>query len=425
MATRSWRSSLLLLLAGLAACPAENEPEPLPSLPEGVTCTQTTLVAADSAALTDALAQAQAGTCVVLRSGSVQGSFTVPKSVTLIGEAQNSTVITGVWEAMPEADVMVSTVLRLLPGAGLYRVQVRAPAPTTLAEGTSRFESRGLALKLSGASLVQVSEVEVSNANFGVLGICEEGCERPGFFAVINDLFAHDNAVGLWAYNNAAVQLVGGHIANQSGIGVAAGIGVIASHGARLDMTGTSLTSNGLMGMLVDGEGGTDVALTQVSITDNQEAGMQVQKLAGTAAAPKLRLNGCAIERNRRLGLGLVASSGVQLKRSRIASTVLAPTTGNLSVYNMGDGLGVFEQSSEIVAEELALEDNGRTQALVDGGGANIDLRGASTQSHAGQRGIVVQRTAGSVQAPPASVETPAAGSELPFKASPEMLPAH
>ncbi|MHB8878818.1 MAG: hypothetical protein ACYC8T_34390, partial [Myxococcaceae bacterium] len=65
--------------------------------------------------------------------------------------------------------------------------------------------------------------------------------------------------------------------------------------------------------------------------------------------------------------------------------------------------------------EGVAIDENGRSQVLVDQGSTRISIQGGTLTSLPGQLGVVVQRTTEVVQAPAVTVPDP--GKELPISA--------
>lgn len=375
------RVTVLTLVLVAVACSSE------PPLPDGVTCAKTAK-ATDSATLTQGLARSGDGGCVVLSAGLYQGSFAVPDGVSVVGETAAVTV----------SGVDASPVFVLGARSGLHRLSVQAAAAA---------QSIGVRAR----SAAKIAGVTVGGAkSAGVLLVCDQDCAAN----TLRDVVLRQNGIGLWAYG-AHVEVTGGTVAEQKATSLASGYGVVANGGASLSMSGTIVADNEDLGVLVDGEGGTQATLRQVSVHDNLGRGIWAQQLAGSLAAPKLTVDGCTIERNRLVGLGVRASTGLAIRGGRIGGTVSVRATSDLDgqLHAMGDGLALFEGSAGVTADQVELGGNERAQILVDKGGPDIALTtGAITQAGE-QLGVVIQRTTEPVSAAPTAYRVPA-GQELP-----------
>ncbi|HEY3450346.1 MAG TPA: right-handed parallel beta-helix repeat-containing protein [Myxococcales bacterium] len=404
------RTLPLVVLAGLTglaglACPAgtTTPPDASISLPVGVNCSATATVSGDAAALSSALAAAGAGTCVIVQAGTYTGNFQVPGEVSLVGEAGAEVTLQGAEASAPT--------VRLAPGAGLYRVKVVGPPGV---------KTTGVVIETGPATL---REVTVSGAKLGVYAICEEDCGRVGILSKLDDVAIVGNSNGLWV-NGAQVQVTGGRIAEQQPVSLSSGLGVVASNGAKLSMSGTTVEKNGFVGVFIDGTGGTEAGLTEVQVLDNADRGVWGQKIAGSAAAPKLRLDRCTVSGNRLAGIGMRESQGVSISGGRVASTVVVSVTGEDTLpHDVGDGLGLFSGTTEVLVDGVDLSGNGRSQVLIDQGGAGIVIKNGTIAPTGEQLGVVVQRTASPVQSPVTPFE-PAAGQELTVSAPAMPLPS-
>ncbi len=341
-----------------------------PSLPSGVTCRDTITVEKDGAALSSTLAAAPAGSCVLAKAGTYRGNFDVPENVLLLGDSAGPTVLQGDADSAPA--------VRLHPGSGLFRAQVLAPSGP-----------KGVGVSIITGP-VRIQDVEVSGArSVGIYAICTEDCGRPDLLSRLDSVSIHGNSIGLWT-QGAQLQVTGGRIAEQIPASLTSGLGVIASHGAKLTMNGSVVEKNGFVGVLIDGAGGTEAALSEVSVLDNQDRGIWGQQLTGTSAAPKLTVERCNIERNRLAGIGLRASSGARISGGRIAAT--GP------VQDAADGVGLFEGTGQVLVDGVALNQNQRSQVLVDNGAEGIVISNCDVQAAGSQQGVVVQGTNAAVQ---------------------------
>lgn len=383
----AWSLRLLVLSALLGAACA-----PQLNLPPGVTCASTSSGGTDATSLTAALQRAHSGDCVSVSTATYAGALTVPPGVTLAAEL-------GAEPKLSNASA-ASAALTLSAGANAAGLKVVSPA--------------GIGVLVQGHS--SLKDITVSGAgSAAMLAWCEEDCltEPP---TSLSNVTLTDSAVGLWV-RGAAVSASGGRVANNQSQSLASGYGVVVSHGGALTLSGTTVEANQELGVLVDGALGTSATLEDVAVKDNLGRGVWAQGLLGTMAAPKLSLKRCAIEGNALAGVGARSSKGITIEDGRIAGTVLAPapTTMPGITAQVGDGVGLFEDTGDVRLDGVALEQNQRSQVLIDKGNSGLVVQGGSISPQAGQLAIVVQRTTAVVQAP--SITTPMPGMELPVAA--------
>jgi len=384
MPTRS-----VLLAAAFLGCSCPRGP----AVPEGLQCGQV-LSATDTSTLVAALGQAVEGDCVLASTGTYTSALTVPRGVALAAEDGAAVTI--------KADSSGQAAVTLAPGARLQGLSiVSAPNIGVLIDrGPSTLER----VRIDGA-------VEA-----GLVGWCEEDC------VPVDPSYAHEieitgSAVGLLLHGM-RMKVEGGRIAqNLRGDRLVAGWGVVASHGAGLTLEGTVVEQNDFVGVLVDGAAGpTTAQLTNASIKDNEGRGVWIQDVQGSADAPKVRLESCVVEGNKMVGIGARNTAGMSIRGGRIAGTRLAKVSPNLGETDqVGDGLGLFENTSGISLDSVELRHNERLQVLIDRGGAGIRIQQSTVLTEGSQLGIVVQRTVESVQAPDLQVRP--AGQELFFEA--------
>lgn len=387
---RTARISLLSLW--LIACgPPKLE------LAAGTTCAKTTSPGPTSASLLEALGTATRGTCVVAAPAKYTGSFTVPDGVILGAETGAVVEFTG--------DAVDRPAVTLGAGATLTGLRINGAPGVGISAG-------------GGSQLINV-QVQASIAA-GLIFWCEDDC-RTFDPAWLSNVELTNNAVGLIVHG-ARVTTEGGKISGNQSDALASGYGVVASHGADLQMTGTLVEDNQVLGVLVDGARDTNVSLAQVTVQNNRGRGVWAQGMLGTLGVPRLRLNGCVVEGNRLVGVGTRGSRGVVIEAGTVGRTALAQTSdGNGGLISVGDGIGLFANSSDVQVAAVTLSGNERSQVLVDRGSTALVVERSTITPTGTQLGVVVQNTVEVVQAP--MIVTPQMGQELPVSAPMMGLP--
>jgi hypothetical protein len=355
-------------------------------------CTQVLRAGPDVASVQNALAAAPAGACVLMEEGRYETALVVPDGVILAAEVGRAVEVTG----DPAVDVGIS----LGRGASLHGITLKP---------RSKF---GVSLA-PGAQVISVAVLRA--VQVGAISWCEEDCSQ-GDFTVLNDVDLVENSVGLLV-RGGRVRMLRGRILSSQGSSLASGYGAVASNGAVLELDGTVVENNEQVGVLLDGSQGASAMLQRTAVQNNRGRGVWAQSLAGTASAPKLQVLESTLERNRLVGLGARNSRGVLVQGGRVLSTVVGRVAGPSPgvLIEVGDGVGLFDGSSDVQIDSVALERNSRCQVLVDQGLTGLRVFGGSLVSEAGQLGIVVQRTTEMVDAPAVTVLQP--GSELPVSA--------
>lgn len=383
-----WRNGLLFAVA----CMGFGCTSPGLKLPAEVTCAYPVFPAANAEALAEALATAAPGTCVVAAPGRYAAALSVPEKVTLL--AESGTIVEMRGETIADRPVV-----SLAKGATLAGISVLSAAGVGVSVETE-------------ALLASVSVNDAHRA--GVVVWCEDDCRVAP--TVLNNVEMGGNAVGLIVHG-AQVKATGGSITGSQSFALASGYGVVASHGADLEMTGTVVEGNEELGVLVDGKLGTQAALHDVTVKDNRGRGVWAQDLAGSTMEPKLRLSSCAVEGNRLVGVGARSSLGIRIEGGSVSRTVMGQTASDTPgvFVKMGDGIGLFEDTGQVQVDAVLLEANQRSQVLIDKGGLGLKVADSTVTSETGQLGVVVQRTTALVVAP--QIVVPAAGEELPLSA--------
>ncbi|MFH1810400.1 MAG: right-handed parallel beta-helix repeat-containing protein [Pseudomonadota bacterium] len=387
------REKVLLLTCAsvvLAACQ--------PSLPDGTVCDGRILVADGDETLGRALDEASNGDCVVLRAGSYTGDRSVPAGVVLAGEKDAEVILRG--EQAPAA-------LRLdHEGATL--------ANLTLRSGT------GLGLWITAPAVV-VRGVTIEDFAQGAVGIrCQDaGCARGDGTITIDDSVVTRSRYGI-GLAAGALRLCSTSSTAHRSTGLSGGIGLFVTGESSLEMTGGEVKDSDL-GMVLDGSGAA-ISLQDVQVLGNLDRGLWAQGLRGSIDAPALLIRGAQtrISGNGYVGVGLHDSQDVRIEGGRIDGTVLKPVPVELgTVRDIGDGLAVLGSSARIHVDGAALDNNGRSQALIDSGGEGIQLSARTTvEAQQGQYLVVVQNTQASVDVP-ANLVSPV--SDLPVRGEPQV----
>lgn len=366
-------------------------------LPDGsAACTSTLSAGADATSLRDALARAQPGTCVVATAAKYRGEFTVPPGVILGAEPGVTVAITGTQAATPTLTLGAESTLTNLS-------IVNAPGIGVL-----------------GAPGVQLLSVKIDGAlAAGLVFWCEDDCRTAGP-AALRELELTGNAVGLVVHGS-TVNVTGGKVSGSKSTAIASGYGVVVSAGAVFQMTDTLVEDNQELGLLVDGALDTSASLSQVKVQNNKGRGIWAQGLTGSSSATRLQLTGCVVEGNKLVGVGTKSSGGVRIDGGRVSATALGQAmSGAGTLVSVGDGLGLFEGSAQVHVDGATLENNARSQVLIDNGGMGLAVQNTTVTAGSAQ-GIVVQRTTPMVVAP--TITIPPAGQELPFSAPTLALP--
>ncbi len=360
------RALTLLALLPLTACSSASEDD---SPPDGVSC-GSRVVVGDQAGLTGALAGAGGGSCVLLRSGSLSGAFTVPKGVTLAA-AKGAVVKV----ASPSEEPAVT----LGEGASLVGVGIGA--------------SKGVGVAVRGGR-ARVTDVTVTGSASAALAIlCDAGCPEDADAIVLTRVVLEKSQMGLWV-SGAPVRWTGGESREHATTSLTLAAGVVAQDGARVELSGVKVLRNQGVGVLLDGAA-TRGVLTDVTVSENRERGLWAQKLQGSAEKPALEIKGSsAFERNRIVGLGGLESRGIIFVGGRVADTAAAPLVTNLGqTEDVGDGIGLFGGTGDARFETVELASNARAAGIVDNGARGIIFVGGRIAAGVSGLKIVVQNT--------------------------------
>lgn len=371
----------------------------------GVPCDAIVEADGTAAGLASALAGVAAGACVDVPGGTYEGSFTVPAGAKLV--------------ARPNATVRLRATAGDAPaltlGAGASAVRLAITAAPEVGVHVLGGPAELVGITASGAGEV------------GVLVDCGgAGCTDDAATVLVQDATLDGNGTGLWA-RGGRVLLDGGSASDNELVGLRTGYGVVASGGAKLEVRGTEIARNEGAGVLVDGAGATTAKLVDALVLDNPGRGVWAQGLEGDVSIdpvlPMLEIEGAAtrIEGNGLVGVGASASQGIRISGARVADTRLVQVVLDLGeTADVGDGIGLFAGTGHVTVDGVTLEANGRSQLLVDEGGAGIVLRDATVLADAAQLEVVVQRTAATVDVPADVIST---SPELAVDARPVPLP--
>ena len=370
-----------VVVAGLGASACN------PRLPNGVSCEGDVVTADNAAALSQALQAASPGDCVVLATGTYEGSFALPASISLV-EGQDQTAVLRSTDEGPALSVAGSLAK---PRTRIVGIEVADRA------------GHGILVDGGGAELSGIAVHD--NAGIGVAIRCQRiECLRDEALVSLQGCALNANQSGLWI-SGASVDVQGCDLA-QNRTNMVGGAGAWILGGATVRMSGVSARNNNL-GIVVDNA---TASLDGISIEDNDERGLWAQHLSGSLGSPALHLRGGTVRGNRRAGIGIIQSAGVVVEDSEVAQTALAPVTiDEATVVDVGDGVGLFDRTAAVRLEGVVLRANARAQALVDRGGVDIVLRELSVAAGAQELLVVVQNTDEVVRVDPAVLSTPPA----------------
>jgi hypothetical protein len=368
----------LCAAALLAGCGDDEGPVP----PDGVACNDAIDAGDSGSTLTAALDQAQSGDCVIAQTHTFQGSFVVKAGVMLVAAEGASPTIEGA------AD---STAIALAgdPGSLVQGFSIQGGAIGVLVEG-SQGALRDLQISAATKSAVAAFRDKALGGPDTL----------PADSLSLQAVTMSGSATGLWA-SDVRLALDGGSIHDNVGDTLASGYGLVAVEGTQLVANGTVIQNNSL-GVVIDGSLGTNAHLTGLQVLSNVERGVWAQKLAGTAAAPALTIDGnTLIDQNSFVGVGALQSKGIIIIGGKISGTKKLPVVTSLgTVEDIGDGVGLFDATGDAKLDGVSIENNERSQGVIDQGAAGIIIIGGKVEALGDQLKLVVQNTTEMVQAP-------------------------
>jgi hypothetical protein len=378
--TRLALTFLGFAVAGLVGCGGDEL-----DVPEGVTCNATLSAGSNGASLTEALASAKSGDCVVAGQAVYEGNFVVPAGVSLVNEPGTTPDVRGT-------------------GVGAAAIEITGD-PGSLLQGITVSSSQGDGVLLRGTHGTLRSVTVTGAASAAAVLLAKRGVGTPDTRTVgtpdtrLIDVRLQQSSIGL-VVSGVRVALEGGVITGHSGQSLSGGIGVLALDGAVLHVIGTTVDSNSY-GVVIDGEL-TTALLSGIQVRGNTERGIWAQGLVGTVDEPALTVDGAdtMIEENHLVGLGAVQCSGIAVLGGTIRGTIAKTVVTDLNETVMvGDGLGLFAGSARVKVEGVTFEGNERSQALIDQGGEGITIKGGSVTAAQGLK-VVVQNTTTTVDVP-------------------------
>jgi nitrous oxidase accessory protein NosD len=346
-----------------------------------------------SGSLEAQLGEAVGGDCVVLPSGTYEGSFVLPKDVSLTAAEGASVTLKGTSSA---------PVLRIEGG------------PRSIVRGLKIIAGQGfgIAIDPGPASLVAVTVSQSSRG--GLSSTCTRSdCDQRE--VVLEDCELSANAVGLVAVGS-VLKMEHGRIADSKGAALSSGSGIVGTAGASLTLRGVTIENNENVGVLIDGAA-TRATVDGCTVKDNRSRGIWIQ---GPVGAGAVLVTGGELSGNGLVGIGARDTSGLTIRNSNVTSTVLVKVPVDISTFeDIGDGIGLFSGTRSTTLEAVVSKGNSRAQVLADQCGAGVKIGG---ELSGGQFRIVVQRTANPVDVPAQSVDLP--GRELAVKSDPiELMP--
>jgi len=398
MARNSLLFSLCIASAALVGC-GDDDPAP----PDGVECGEVISAGDDGASMSQALAQAGSGDCVVASGSLYEGTFVVNAGVKLVAAKGASPQIKG------QGDKTA--------------IEVKAD-PGSLVQGFT-VQNGGIGVLVSG-SQGTVKDVSVMGASRSAFAAYRDKSlggpdTMPAEGVVISNVDLHASGMGLWA-SNVRITLEGGQISDNAGDNLTSGYGLVAIDGTQLSATATTIKGNSY-GVILDGGGGTTAQLTSLKVLSNSERGIWAQKLTGTAAAPALSVEGndTLIDGNSLTGFGALESKGIIIIGGKISNTQKKPVVTSLGgTAEVGDGVGLFDNTGDVKLDGVTLEANQRSQALIDQGAKGIIIIGGKITATGDQLKVVVQNTTEDVEVPMGALSE--GGPMLAVSASPAAL---
>ncbi len=360
------------------------------SAPSGLTCRSTAEGGADATSLTNALSTAPSGSCVLVRSATYTGTFSIPAGVTLASAAGEHATLTGGTASAAVVSIAGGA------GSGLWNVDV------TNAAGV------GVAVRDGAASLSNVNVTGATSAAFAAL--CQgASCLDDASAVQLDTVSLTTSSLGAWV-SGALVKMTGGACTDESTTSLTGGIGVVVLAGGRIELSNVDVERNGGVGVLVDGTGGTTALIQDGTVSNNADRGIWAQNLTGTMTNPALSIQGATeIVGNKVVGVGAVASHGIIFVGGHVGSTHLAPVVTTLGTTDqIGDGVGFFGASGDVKLDTVAIDGNDRAGGVVDDNTGAIIFVGGDVVGGAANLRLVVQNTQDSmdVQVPAGELST-------------------
>lgn len=358
--------------AGAAGCSSDDDAD-ANAPPDNVSCASVAR-AKDGQGLIDAIQNSPGGGCVVI-SGTVASNLpiVVKEGVTVVG-AKGRRASLVVTENIGPSAVFLSR------RAQLGNLDVLASP------------GNGVAVTGTGAKIFDVKVASSKKAAVVVLGNGDEVA------LTLEKVVAEKNAYGVYAVGSGVkVTMKDGRIAENGGTSLSAGAGVIAAGGAHVELDGVAVESNEGTGVLLDGAS-TRALIRGATVSDNRQRGVWAQGLQGTLEAPALEIRDTEISKNRIVGVGGVELKGIIIVGGSVKETVASPVPTNLSKNELiGDGVGIFDGSTDFKIERTNFVSNERAAGVIDGTEVGIIIVGGKVEPGPGLK-FVVQNNKADVQ---------------------------
>jgi hypothetical protein len=301
-----------------------------------------------------------------------------------------------------ENDITVDQAITLRPDVSLVGPHDHQPTltmsgPITLGRGS---QLGNLIIKPTGEGVgvsvptsdVRIFDVIVTGAKATALAIaCADAASCSAGPIKLDRVTLEKSAVGLTISGAANITMTGGSVSGNGGSSLTNGMGIVVSNGANITIDGAKVENNEGAGVLIDGAA-TKAVIKASQITNNTSRGVWAQGLEGTLDAPALRIEATEITKNRVTGMGAVSSRGIIIVGGRVADTVAAPASTTIATNEpIGDGIGIFANSSDFKIDQTIIEGNARAAGVIDGSERGIIIVGGRVAASASGLKFVVQ----------------------------------
>jgi hypothetical protein len=340
---RSFIASLLLV-----ACNPIMPFQASAPAPEGLMCDR---IIVPPKSLSDTLAAAKAGDCIILPSGTWSGSFVLPENVSLAASEGADVTLTG-------GDPVLT-----IKGGKRSTVQ----GVRVVATGLS-----GVAIEPGPVSLIGV---KVAQAQRNALSAtCTKDCVDRD--VVLTDCELTQSAVGLRVVG-AKVRVERGRIAEAAGKALSAGSGVVASDGANVSLKSVAIEQNENIGVLLDGAADAREPSTAAPFAATAAAACGAQGQTAPEGEATVTVTGGEVSGNSLIGIGARESSGLVIRQAQVLATKAVRVPIDISRFeDVGDGIGLFTGTHGATVEAVVLTGNARAQVLADGSGDDVKVSG-------------------------------------------------
>lgn len=384
--------------------------------------------------LEDALAAAVAGDSVSVGACRLDGAFTVPTGVTLVGAGPAQTVL------VAPAD---GVALTLVPGDAATTVRelsIESPdgcagivargdgAGRVAIEDVSVTAERGIGIGLEGLDGAELSAVDLTgaiapeDADLTSPPLPPYSCETavPATIGLVARQVAaaaldHVSATGWAAFGALLVDggttMTGGGARDGIGTGIEVWGGTAVLEDVSIERARDGLAPIESYGAIFAGDA--DVETRHLAVRDGDSAGVFCEGARSAHEDPEITGNGFAgfwaqnvtsfevsgnaslVSGNGFAGIAIVDATGAVVQGARIERTVeKLGLTGPTAAVRAGDGLHLVRSSVELA--ELTLADNPRVGLLLDLGGAStadlaVRLEGVTVDGSGEALGAIAQ----------------------------------